>query len=237
MALITTPTSPEANSYTTTSEADEYLITYDNFSLWDNLTLAMKEGYLKRATREIDMFAFRTLSYYFQAYDYREEQALSFPLLEARSKTVYVSQDVTSATIGVDNLSLEPSLTNRTFKDGGAVVLTGANKGSVYTILSTDVVAGTITLDTSITVGKGNRIRLIETVPKEVRWAAIEQAYLLATTKENPYLKKGVTSEKIGSVTMQYTKPETSKFKGVEISLASVTYLEPFIRRNWSMSE
>lgn len=235
--MITTPTSTEANSYATVSEADDYLVTYNNFSVWDNLTTEMKEAYLKRATREVEMFAFRTLPFYFQPFDYREEQALSFPLLEARTKIVSTSSSITSDTLPVKPFSLQSSLTSKTFKGGGVIILTGANKGEVYLITSTDVTNSTITIDTTVSLDKGVQIRLVEAVPKEVVWATIEQAYLLSTSEPNPYLDKGITSEKIGSVTVQYTKPETSKFKGVEISLGAVTYLEPFIRRSWELTE
>lgn len=237
MALVTTPTAPNADSYASVADADDYLAVKSGFSTWDAFTDGQKENFLKQATRQIDMLRFEYRPFYWDARDYRDKQSLKHPMLDQKhwSSTVSAGSTTTVTIPNAINLTWMPD----DYWNGGAIVVReGSGRGQTATI--TDFVAstGVVTFETvSTALDSTSQITLIQELDDEIVWACIEHAYFLALRRDDAMRDRveGVKSRKIGDVSETYSIPQTVGVNGIVYSMESLSYLMPYISNTGSI--
>lgn len=87
MAIITTPSSVDANSYLSLSEANSYFLTNKFNATWSLLSDNEKESWIIEATKAIELFRFI-------GYRTQKGQALSFPRTVQTQASPYGSNNV-----------------------------------------------------------------------------------------------------------------------------------------------
>lgn len=237
MAIITTPTAPNADSYATVASATDYLSIKAQFSRWDDLTTTQKEGFLKAATRQIDMLRFEYPALYRTARDYRDEQALALPMadVEIWSGTVSAGTTTTATIPSSTNLTHMP---NDYWNDGAIIIRAGAGRGQTARITDFVSSTGVITFETvSVALDSTSQVVLVKRLDDEIVWATIEQAFFLALRKDDAMRERmeGVTSRKIGDVAESYSIPQTIAFNGVVYAMETLGYLMPIISNTGSI--
>lgn len=203
MTLIITPTHPDANSYATVEEADDYFVGHSNESSWAALTADQKEKALKSATRAINTYRFFSEPVYEYPTDYRDKQALKFPRKCGRQ------QSGKPQTIGADyfidaNLANRQDTPDNYWRYGVVVINFGTGKGKTYDVTAFDMATGRITVDGDFSpaLDATSTYRLIYRIPIEVKYAAMEQAlYISGGGGERARLQaEGVKSYSIGDL-------------------------------------
>lgn len=204
MALNTTPTHPQANSYVTLEEADEYIQGTGSMDVWNALNEDQKEAALKIATRHIDSLRFFHERIYTGVGQYRDRQKLQFPRHHSsRNMSGQVSSAGADWIIDVNQVNRND--TPDDFWNGGALVVTeGAGKGKTYKIEDFDMATGKVTVEENFSpaVDATSYFRLIQKVPDEVKYATVEQAlYNLNGGGERAKMQaEGVKSYSIGDL-------------------------------------
>jgi hypothetical protein len=233
--MNTIPTHPEANSYTTVSFADDYLLVKSEYSDWDTLPEEDKEKLLIRATRQIDMLNFVGLPVYYQARDYRIQQNLKFPIIPTPQKS-FTPNSYTSTS--VTNLSMIGKQDEPTgyWKGGALVVREGTGRGGVYEISNSNNDTGVISiLGTFEAIDSTSQVTLIYKTPDDIKKAVCEQAFYLINYKANPLVQDGITSVKVDDIAETYAMPMGSSLNGISYSIEALGYIEPYVSRTYRM--
>ena len=235
MALNTTVTSPTADSYATTAQADDYVMVKPDYNKWLELGADKKEQLLKQATRQIDLIENNILPRYYQAMDYRDKQALRYPFygqLEEFAVSVASSTTNTFASPNLVNISYIPD----DFWNGGVVIVReGAGRGKTYDVSDFEASTGTITIDGVFTpdIDQTSQVLLLEAMDEEIINACIEQAFFLATGRDKEVvdrIQKGILSRKIDDISETYGTSGVMTAKGVPISTEAMAFLDGYIR-------
>jgi len=232
MALNTTPTHPQADSYLTIAEADAILASRTNISDWTALTDAQKEALLKLATNQIDSYRFFNNKVYPRAANYRDEQALQFPR-DKNHMPSGVVDSVTSTTLVDDALANNSQLPDDYFIGWAVVIKEGAGKGQTVTVTDFASATGTITVAAwTTTPDTTSQYLLVPEIPRKVKLATAEQAlYLVKGGGDRARLQaEGVTEYKIGDLSEKYGGANMSAGK-VALSNEARGYLVGLITR------
>lgn len=232
MALITTPTHPDANSYVTLAEAEALLANRSDVAEWAALTDEQKEALLKLATQHIDTLRFFHKKVYRVAQDYRREQNLEFPRDNHHMPAGVV--DSATATTIVDNALANLQNYPDDYFNGWAVVIKeGTGKGQV--VLITDFVSATGTISVASWTTQPDttsQYRLVPKIKDDVKRATVEQAiYISKGGGDRARLQsEGVTEYKIGDLMEKFGGSSMRSGK-VPISDESRGYLTGLITR------
>lgn len=227
--MNTIPTHPDADSYVTVAEADQYLMVKNQYSQWSNLTTQKKDMLLVQATRQVDMLPFSSIPMYYMAKSYRLEQQLKFPLFVGQN-SYFTASSFTSNTVTTNTFKNNSGIPTGMWDNGALVIYEGTGRGTTYAVESFNAETGTIQIvGTFSAIDQTSQFHIVKEIPDKVRWGTIEQAFFNLTTKPNPYVERGVTSVKIDDVSESYTRPMGSTINGISYSIEALGYLEPYI--------
>lgn len=227
--MNTIATHPDADSYVTLTEADDYLLVKTKFSQWENLADDSKERLLIQATRQIDMLPFSSVPMYRMPMGYRMEQNLKFPLFTTYNNYL-TSQSFTNNSITTNTFKNNNGTPTGMWDNGALVIREGTGRGKTYQVTSFNADTGVIQIEgTFEAIGEDSQFHIIKEVPDEVRRATVEQAFFNLTNTPNPYVERGVTSVRIDDVSETYARPMGSTLNGISYSIEALGYLEPFI--------
>lgn len=213
MAINQIPTDPQADSYVTVTEADNFISDRPNSSDWTNLSNSEKEARLKMATKHVDTFRFFSWPVFWDAMHYRKQQNLKFPRLISSG---YRGANTTS---GAADSGGNDTLTDSDLADleymptdywaDGAIILTeGTGKGQTREIKSFDDSNGKIMTKTtwSTNPDSTSQYMLVFEVPEDIKNATIEQAFFIARGGYQTVLNQiqGLKDYKIGDLSESY---------------------------------
>lgn len=231
MSINVTPTHPDADSYATVAEADEYLSIKSSYSTWNAFTTAEKEGFLKMATRQVDMLRFEYPPFYHIAQNYRDEQKRKHPMKDAKSWAASVSTGTTTS-VTIPNATKLTWMPDNYWTNGAIVVREGTGRGQTSRITSFTASTGVVEFEAVTTaLDSTSQIILIQELDDELVWATIEHAFFLSLRKDETLRGRveGVESVKIGDVSEKYTTPKSQGYNGVMYSMEALAYLQKYI--------
>lgn len=232
MALTTTPTHPDADSYVTLAEATALLANRSDVTEWAALTDDQKEALLKLATQHVDTLRFFHKKVYRVAQDYRREQNLEFPR-DNHHMPAGVVDSATSTTIVDDALANLQNYPDDYFNGWAVVIKEGTGKGQVVKVTDFAMATGTLTVETMSTVpDTTSQYRLVPEIPEKVKRAVVEQAiYISKGGGDRARLQaEGVTEYKIGDLMEKFGGSSMRSGK-VPISDEARGYLTGLITR------
>lgn len=232
MAVTTTPTHPDADSYVTLAEATALLANRSDITEWAALTDDQKEALLKLATLHIDTLRFFHNEVYPVAQDYRREQNLKFPRDNEHMPSGVVDS-ATSTTIVDDGLANKRNYPDDYFNGWAVVIKEGTGKGQVVKVTDFDMATGTITTETfSTTPDDTSQYRLVPKILDKVKYATVEQAiYLSKGGGDRARMQaEGVTEYKIGDLMEKFGGSSMRSGK-VPISNEARGYLTGLVTR------
>lgn len=232
MAIITTPTAIDADSYATIAEADDYLAAKAKFSTWDAYASTEKARFLKAATRQVDLLRFGSVPMVYTNMYYRQEQKLKFPLLTGNHFFTNATS-ATSTTITSNNLIDLQYMPDDIWNDGVVIITDGTGRGQTRRISDFVSATGVITVDTAFdtTPDASSQLLLVEDYDDEVVWGTIEQAFFLALRRDDTLRSRveGLKSRRIDDVSESYSIPKTIGYNGVIYSQECLGYLMRYI--------
>jgi len=203
MALVTTPSDPNADSYVTLAEANAYFADRSDIANWSALTDAQKEAVLKLATKQIDTFRFHGDPIRPTPNWYRDKQKLKFPRNTARNKSGVV--DSAGANYIIDNARANEATEPDDFWNDGCVIITeGTGRGQTRKISDFEMATGKVTVDANWTTNpdETSQYRIVEAIPQEVKDATCEQTLYLTNGggERQKMQSEGVKSYSIGDL-------------------------------------
>jgi len=209
MALITTPSDPNADSYVTLAEADAYFLNRSDVANWSALSDEQKEAVLKLATKHIDTFRFHGEEIRPTPNWYRDKQNLKFPRNTARQKSGVV--DSAGVNYLTDSARADEQTEPNDFWNDGCVIITdGTGKGQTRKISDFDSATGKITISENWETNPDttSQYRVVEKIPKEVKNATFEQAlYLTNGGGERAKMQsEGVVEYSIGDLRERFAE-------------------------------
>jgi hypothetical protein len=177
MALNTIPSHPNANSYVTVTEADDYLLSKTEYNIWEGLTTDQKENFLKLACSQMEGFRYFGKKFVNINNWYRKEQKLAYP-----REGSYQSSNIVS----VDGLSFTTSLNQNSTSEypnkyTAMIVYEGAGRGNTFALTSFLNSVGTVSNWNGVVLDQTSSLILLpeDIIPENVKYAQIEQAFFL----------------------------------------------------------
>lgn len=235
MALITTPTLANANSYVTVDEVDTYFQDRTDITGWADLTTPQKEALIKRATREIDTLKFYDMRYIFRPMYYRDKQALEFP-----RNTGWVAYSFTPTSATINTVTTTYFQNKQEFFDNFCVgyallIKDGTGKGQTLEVSGYTNSTGVLTLTQNFTTTPDttSQMLLIKSIPQDIKDATCEQVLFLHNMgKNNASVQKakGIKRKKIDDLEEEYFGAnESGRSTEVAISSEALGYLQGYI--------
>ena len=237
MALDTTVTGPNANSYASITQADSHLAYKPGIDTWNSLSANQKEGLLVQATLQIDLVDNNRSKRYYRAMDYRDEQALMYPSYYMLEEFAFNASSFTTNSVTTTNLANRQHYPDDFWNGGALVVYEGAGRGKTYEIADFDASTGTVTINGTFSpaVDNTSQIRVFEAMEDDIINACIEQAYFLALGKDRKIREKienGIQSRKINGVAETYGAGYGAvTSSGVVMSIEAMSYLNKHIKK------
>ena len=208
MALNTILSHPDQDSYVTIAEADNYLSSKQGYAVWNALSTAQKEGFLKSSALQMNEIRYKGVEIYNRAKDYRREQNLAFPRVYNMNIEYGNVTSATNTSVSVLNLANQQYLPDDIFNGGVVVIREGTGRGQTVTITDWTSSTGTATVASWTTQpDTTSAISLILPVDSKVKYAQIEQAYFLSQYRDEDVLNmiQGVESYRIGDLSETYS--------------------------------
>lgn len=203
MALETTPTHPQADSYVTVAECDAYLKDRKDIANYSALTNDQKEALVKLATKHIDSLRFHGERIFDAPQYFRLAQKLKFPGCRQEQKNGSVAS-VDGKKITCNALKDVATLPDDFFNDGALVIIDGAGKGKTYKVTDFVSATGEITIEQDFAPAPDTTSRFIvtERVPLNVKYAVCEQALYICNGggERQKMQSEGVKSFSIGDL-------------------------------------
>lgn len=205
MAVVfnATASHPQANSYISLVEADQYFENRDNSSAWTAATDDQKKQSLIEGTRRVDSnrFKFQTL---------KDEQSLEFPRDRGKFARTFSSniQSVTANTITDSSLTGLTSMPDDYWRYG-AISFTQSGQDNFLDIKEvSDFVASTGVLTTTenfaTTPSDGDGYELIREVPREIKYAVCETGVAVIEDALNVVADPNVKRQQLGDEEIEY---------------------------------
>lgn len=227
-AIIARPSDPAANSYVSLEEAEQYFADRMAVDAWSDASEDEQAQALLEATRRIDRFRF-----FNGKYRTSPEQALEFPRSTARSAsgTAFSGSATTLIDSALAGLEQYP---DDHFNGWAVEMRTGDNEFKLRLVTDFDAATGELTFEEfPAAVASGDEYRLVEAIPKLVRWATLETALWLCAGGEGDDPDPFVKQHSIGKFSETFVDGH-----GVEVRLPrkAYAYLQKFISRIGTIS-
>ena len=223
MALINYVGCHLSDSYVTLAEANDYLAGRGGIEAWNDASAQARERLLRQAVVDIDLFRYKGQKFFdgyplsitapyttLFEFSLTYRQSLQFP----RSWHAYFTG---RAGGGSDTTVVVPELSylNHSYNSliGGTIyIITGSGSFSYSNITSYDPTTATFTVSPSFSdsVDTTSLYVILEAIPREVKFAQIEQALhicLNEVSRSRKSREEGILSETIGDVSVTYSAP------------------------------
>lgn len=231
MQLNAIPTHPEANSYLTVEEADALIGRRPNDGGWSQLEGDQKTAVLMQVTAMIDSFRFHHEPFYKYPANYRNSQALKFPLCTARAQSCLNSAGGSNF-VTSSQLANRPDMPTDFWKGGVVVISNGTGKGQTREVLSFDPETGKVIVTENFTVTPDNTsyFRIISDIPLAVKMAVVEQAlFTIGGGFDRATMRaEGVQSYQIGDLSETFGEGGSGS---IPFSPIAKTYLRSYISK------
>ena len=224
---------PDANSYVTLTEADDYIRSKrGHSSTWDTLSQEGKKRILIEACKDINRFNFINDSYY-------SNQALPFPDDTHETVSGDVATPLSNIRIKNTNLSSDTygsGKYNHNYWQYGTVHITAATPlRDVRNVASSNAVTDIISLDAALSATPTANTDFIIFAPLDinVKYAQIEQALFIVETEGSKSIFRakaiGVEETQIGDVRIRFQRGASSQ----KIALSPISHklLSRYFRR------
>lgn len=223
--LIATPAHPQANSYISLAEANQYCEDQYGTTSWSTASDSNKTKALIAATRIID-----GLRFHYERL--KDTQRLEFPRNDAYVFTS-VPQSATNAVNGtVTNSNLaDLDYMPDDFWNYGAIWFYGqgnTNQNRYYLITDFDSATGTVTISGTFAVNltATDNFQLIQEIPPEVKWAVCETAESILAGTLIQQNDSNVKSQTLGDESVTYFDRSV---QGVNLPGKAQDLLRPYI--------
>ena len=226
---------PNADSYVSTSFANNYFSQRSGSSSWKNLaatgsTTATKQNYLIQATREIDMNNFMGDKYF-------DSQALQFPRSDHE---VFTGACASPGTTYFKGANLWSSTYNRLptdyFKDGTVHITSGTSKGDTRVIASSNRLTGMVHVASAFTATLDTTSNYLVLAPihSDIAKAQCEQVLYIMDSGLQKYLEfkhQGISGVSIGDVSVNLQKYGNSPIALQTLGFYARRFLSRFFRQ------
>ena len=222
----------DSSSYVLVSEANDYIRRkYGHSSKWDTLDIHGKRRILVEAAREIDAFNFIGEKYY-------DSQALQFPRDDHEVVTGNCATPITTSSF--KNTSLKSDTYGKYptdyWKYGTCHIVVGTPLSEVLNITLSNATTGAVTFSGTFSElpTENTQFKIFSPIPKEVKYAQIEQALFIVEnanieTLQN-YREIGASEVTIGEVSVKFGSGGNSTSR-IPLAPLSRKLLSKFIRR------
>lgn len=218
---------PQANSYISLAEANQYFENRDNSSAWTAAGDDQKQQVLIEATRRIDSESFRSEKLY-------QWQGLEFPRfggINARSFSTS-ADSATSNTLVSSNITDVISMPDDYWNYGSVFFYSKGqdNYMGIYEIADFVASTGTVTTTNNFNTvpSAGDNFKLIREVPREIKWATCETALAVIEDAINEPADPNVKRQQLGDESVEYFDKGSV---GVTIPAIANQMIAPYIRR------
>lgn len=230
---------PNANSYVTISEANDYIRNARGHNnSWDTLSIEGKKRLLMESTRDIDKFNFVGNKYY-------EFQSLEFPRNDHDVLTGDVATPVTNTSFKNTSFTSDTYGDKRNntdyWKYGSVHITVGTPLYDVRRISASNISTDVITVSEAFTATPNTSTDFIafEPLSKQIKDAQCEQAlYILENSGSDSlqtYSSAGAERVKIGDVEVEFTEGASGGGYKPNVSSAAKNLLSTFVAKTKSV--
>lgn len=229
--LIATPGDPQANSYISTTEADQYFVDRYLSTSWTGASADLKKQALMEATRLIDAYSFHSAP----LFEWQQERkGLQWPRYVNERISLSVSA-ATSTTIQNDSLMKQRQYPAKYWKYGG-IWFTDTNDslyGQFFLVSDFNFSTGTITIDgTFSTVPTiGDAFEIIQEIPPEIKWATCETAIAIIDSLLVSQNNSNIKNQSLEGESVTYFDKSTQT---IELPNKAYQLIKPYIRTTGS---
>lgn len=222
---------PQANSYISLEEANQYFENRDNSANWTAATDDQKRQALIEGTRRVDANRFKDEPL-------KSWQALEFPRVGGRYARVE-STSVDSATV---NTIVDASLQNVVYmpddfwKYGTVAFLSRgqSNFMGLYQVSGFVASTGIITVSQNFAVvpSVSDGYQLIREIPREIKYATCETAIAVIEDAVNVIADPNVKRQQLGDESIEYFDKSS---RGISIPSVARQMISPYVSRSGSI--
>jgi hypothetical protein len=209
IVINATPASPDANSFISLAEANAYFAENPNGYFWENTgTEEEKKSALIWATRLLNTFS------YF-GYKFRNSQALKLPTVGYSNQQSARIVTLTSQTVFTVNNILDRNMYGEDYwLYAGLEMRSGDTKYQHRMVTGYNIATGQLTIESAFdgTIAVGNQLVLTQEVPRPVKWATCELAYVYVLGQDPMSFDPRVSSYRVGDVSETFGKKSDGSF-------------------------